>query len=137
MKTLSVLFALSLSTVAVLSIAGAQPTETSPAASLIRIGAAAAVHGLVQAAAPGAVGRVISSGKPVYLNDHVTTDADGRLQVMLLDETIFTLGPNSDMVLDEFVYDPATSAGKVTARVAKGVFRFVTGKVARQAPANM
>ena len=56
---------------------------------------------------------------------------------MLLDETIFTLGPDSDMVLDEFVYDPVTSAGKVTARVTKGVFRFVTGKIARKKPASM
>jgi len=114
--------------------AGAQ----APAASLMRIGAAAAVKGLVQAQAPGAaVGRVVQSGKPLFLNDHVTTDAASRLQVMLLDETVFTMGPNSDMVLDEFVYDPATNAGKVTARVTKGMFRFVTGKVARKDPANM
>lgn len=104
----------------------------------VNIGAAAAVAGVVNAKAPGAaVGRVLQSGKPVFLNDHVTTDANGRLQVLLLDETVFTLGPNSDMVLDEFVYDPATSAGKVSAKVAKGVFRFVTGKVARKNPADM
>ena len=114
--------------------AGAQ----APAGGLTRIGAAAAVKGVVNAQAPGeAVGRVLGSGKPVFLNDHVTTDAAGRLQVLLLDETVFTIGPNSDMVLDEFVYDPATSAGKVTAQVTKGVFRFVTGKVARKDPGSM
>ncbi|HAM37050.1 MAG TPA: hypothetical protein DEB40_05555 [Elusimicrobia bacterium] len=110
----------------------------APAANLTRIGAAAAVKGMVKAQAPGAaVGRVMESGKPLFLNDHVTTGAAGRLQVMLLDETVFTMGPNSDMVLDEFVYDPSNDAGKVTARVTKGVFRFVTGKVARKDPANM
>jgi hypothetical protein len=109
-----------------------------PAASLTRIGAAAAVKGLVNAIAPGAaVGRVVESGKPLFLNDHVTTDAAGRLQVLLLDETVFTMGPNSDMVLDEFVYDPASAKGQVTARVSNGVFRFVTGKVARKNPASM
>ena len=109
-----------------------------PAVGLTWIGAAAAVRGLVNAMAPGAtVGRVVQSGKPLYLNDHVTTDAAGRLQVLLLDQTVFTVGPNSDMVLDEFVYDPATDKGKVTARITKGVFRFVTGKVARKDPASM
>ena len=136
-KTLRVVFWFSISFAAFLAAASAQPAAVSPAANLVRIGAAAAVHGMVQAAAPGAVGRIIQSGKPLFLNDHVTTDAQGRLQVMLLDETIFTIGPNSDMVLDEFVYDPTTSAGKVTARVTKGVFRFVTGKVARKDPASM
>lgn len=118
---------------ALLSLAAPRPAT----AELARIGAAGAVQGKVNATAPGAVGRVISSGKSLFLNDHVTTDDKGRLQVMLLDETIFTLGPDSDMVLDEFVYDPATSAGKVTARVTKGVFRFVTGKIARKKPASM
>jgi hypothetical protein len=109
-----------------------------PAASLIRIGAAAAVKGRVNAMAPGAtVGRVVESGKPLYLNDHVTTNAAGHLQVLLLDQTVFTMGPSSDMVLDEFVYDPASDNGKVTARITKGVFRFVTGKVARRNPASM
>lgn len=116
-----------------LAMSGAAPA----AAELSAIGAAAAVSGLVKAEAPGAVGRVVQSGKPLYLNDHVTTDAKGRLQVLLLDETVFTLGPNSDMVLDEFVYDAASGAGKVSANVTKGVFRFVTGKVARKDPAAM
>ena len=122
-----------------LLLAGAPSASAQvPAAGLTRIGAAAAVKGAVLAQAPGtAVGRVVASGKPLFLNDHVTTDAAGRLQVLLLDETVFTMGPNSDMVLDEFVYDPATSAGKVTARVTKGVFRFVTGKVARKDPGSM
>ncbi len=112
--------------------AGAQP-------QLARIGAAAAVRGRVEAVAPvsGAVGRVMESGKPVYLKDKVSTDAAGRMQVILLDETVFTIGPNTTMVMDEFVYDPATGAGKVSAQVTKGVFRFVTGKVARNAPSNM
>jgi hypothetical protein len=109
-----------------------------PAGALTTIGVAAAVRGAVKASAPGqAAGRVIGSGKPVYLNDHVTTGPDARLQIMLMDETTFTLGPNSDMVLDEFVYDPKTAAGKVSARITDGTFRFITGKIAQKDPANM
>ncbi|MBI5745247.1 MAG: FecR domain-containing protein [Elusimicrobia bacterium] len=102
-----------------------------------RIGAAGAVSGPVKATAPGEAARELKSGSPVFLNDRVVTDSKSRLQVMLLDETVFTVGPNSDMTLDEFVYDPASSAGKVSAKVTKGVFRFVTGKVARKEPENM
>ncbi|MBI5622390.1 MAG: FecR domain-containing protein [Elusimicrobia bacterium] len=110
----------------------------SAQAQLTKIGAAGAVRGSVSAMAPGqAVGRVMESGKEVYLRDAVTTDADGRMQVLLLDETVFTIGPNSSLTLDEFVYDPAKGAGRMTARVTKGVFRFVTGKIARETPSNM
>lgn len=101
------------------------------------IGVAAAVSGTVNAAAPGAASRAVLTGKPVYHNDAVKTGADSKLQILLLDETGFTVGPNSEMTLDEFVYDPATSAGKVSATVKKGAFRFSTGKVARRDPTNM
>lgn len=126
-----------LALLAAASVASAAVLPAVPA-GLTSIGVAAAVRGAVRASAPGQpAGRVIGSGKPVYLNDHVTTGPDGRLQVLLLDETTFTLGPNSDMVLDEFVYDPATNAGKVSAQISKGAFRFVTGKVAKRKPSDM
>jgi hypothetical protein len=119
------------------ALGSAARAQTAAPAALTNIGIAAAVRGAVRAAAPNQVGRVIGSGQPVYLNDHVTTGPDGRLQLLLLDETTFTIGPNSDMVLDQFVYDPKTGLGTVSANILKGVFRFVTGKIAQRRPANM
>ncbi len=111
---------------------------TSPSAfAAVDIGVAAAVRGKVNGAAPGSAGRVVETGKPVYQNDKITTGPDAKLQILLLDETSFTVGPNSEMILDEFVYDPATNVGKVSARVQKGNFRFITGKVARKDPDSM
>lgn len=104
------------------------------------IGVAGAVKGLVRAmpaSAPQSVGRVLQSGKPLYLNEHVTTGPGGHLQIMLNDETVFTIGPNSDIVLDEFVYNPETDSGKVTASVTKGVFRFITGNIGKKDPSRM
>ena len=120
------------------ALAAALGREASAGVVLTNIGIAAAVRGVIKAQAPDAsVGREIASGKPVYLNDHITTGAGARMQILLLDQTTFTIGPNSDMVLDEFVYDPATNAGKVTASITKGAFRFVTGKVAQRNPSDM
>ncbi len=112
--------------------------QAAPGAA--RAGVAAAVRGEVMlAAVPGVreVGRNVASGDPILLGDRVTTGAEGRLQIMLADETVFTIGPNAAMVIDTFVYDPTTSAGKVTASVLKGTFRFVTGKVAKREPSDM
>lgn len=113
---------------------------TAVAASVavpLNIGVASAVRGAVRATAPGAAGRVVETGKPVYSHDKVTTGPEGKLQILLLDQTSFTMGANSEMELDEFVFDPATNAGKVSAKIVKGAFRFVTGKVARRDPASM
>jgi len=56
---------------------------------------------------------------------------------MLLDQTTFTIGPDSFVRIDEFVYDPNTGAGKLTASIGKGVFRFVSGKIAAAHPQDM
>jgi hypothetical protein len=109
----------------------------APAAALVDIGVAAAVRGSVNATAPGAAGRVVETGKAIYQNDKVVTGAESKLQVLLLDESAFTVGPNSEMVLDEFVFDPATADGRVAARVMKGGFRFVSGKIALKDPSRM
>lgn len=107
-------------------------------ASVPRIGAAGAVAGTVKASsAGGGAARALASGADVFHKDAVTTDAKGKLQLMLLDQTVFTVGPDSQIVLDEFIYDPFTDAGKVTAQVTKGVFRFVTGRVAGKDPTSM
>ncbi len=113
------------------------PVAAPIAGGPTQIGVAAAVRGRVELSRAGAVGRIVQSGQPVFLGDVIKTDAQGSLQVLLADETVFTIGQNSAITIDEFVYDPSTNAGKVSASVVKGVFRFVTGKVAHQEPKAM
>jgi len=110
----------------------------APAVEVIKVGVAAAVKGDV-AIVPtgGGAERSVKSGDAVNLGDKVRAGPGARLQVLLLDETVFTIGANSEIVIDRFVYDPDKSAGKVTASIAKGVFRFVTGRISQNKPEDM
>jgi hypothetical protein len=74
---------------------------------------------------------------PVSTGTRIIMGPNGYLRLKLLDDTVFTLGPNCDLVVDEFVYDPDNHLDKTSARLLKGVFRFVTGKVARKDPTHM
>ena len=114
----------------------AAPKSSEAQAQGEKIGVAASVSGVV-VAGEGRMRRSIKSGSEIFLNERIRTGKTGSLQIMLLDETVFTLGPDSDMVMDEFVYNPANNDGKVYANVAKGVFRFITGKIARKDPEKM
>ncbi|MDD5671699.1 MAG: FecR domain-containing protein, partial [Candidatus Omnitrophica bacterium] len=104
------------------------------AQSVDLIGVAAAVRGNVELTRTGTVGEVIESGANIFLGDQISTDDKGRLQILLLDETVFTIGPNSAMVIDKFVYDPANHNGEIKAKIVKGTFRFVTGQIAHKKP---
>ena len=105
---------------------------------LVQAGVAAAVKGEVNATTPpDTTARAIKSGDKIFMGDKVETGADGQLQILLLDQTVFTLGPASGITVDEFIYDPGNDDGKVKASMMKGIFRVVSGKVAHKKPENM
>jgi len=107
-----------------------------PAQTGTKAGVAAAVRGPVQQVSfrtpQATVGRNVASGDEIFLGDRIVTGPAGGLQIMLLDGTTFSVGPNSSMVIDEFVYNPATGAGKLTASVTRGTLRLISGRLARQ-----
>ena len=67
----------------------------------------------------------------------IVTGPTGRAQMMLPDETVFTVGPNANMIIDDFVYDPAAPTASMSASVISGTVRFITGKIAAKDPAKM
>ena len=69
----------------------------------------------------------------VSLGDQTTTGAASALQVLLKDKSMFTVGPNARMTFDRFVYDPNRGTSEVAASVAKGAFRFMSGKTTANA----
>ena len=103
----------------------------------VQAGVSAAVRGAVQVARTDAVGRQISSGEAIFMRDAITSGSESGMQILLMDETVFTIGADSEISIDEFVYDPATGDGSLAANLTKGVMRFVTGKVSDGNPDSM
>lgn len=110
------------------ALASAQPP--SPAGRVkIATGAASIVRaGQSIAAAPGA---------QVYEGDLLRTAADGRLSVMLKDESRLALGPNSELALTQFAYAPSEQQLGLTVRLARGVLSYVSGLIAKLAPESV
>ena len=57
-----------------------------------------------------------------------------KLKCYLLDGTAFSVGPNSSVVLDRFIYNPETAEGSLEV-TARGLLRIVGGKVTKKQPA--
>ncbi len=81
-------------------------------------------------------GEDVASGHSIPLESRVVTGPDARMQFLLPDDTTFTMGPNGDMVMDKFVYDPSDAPG-IDVRLVRGLFRFVTGRIARRRPDDL
>ncbi|MDL2352456.1 MAG: FecR family protein [Pseudomonadota bacterium] len=108
------------------SILGARwaQAQSSPA----QVGIAAAVVGEVKlsnAQTPKA--KAVALRQRIALADLIQTGKNGRLQVLLLDHSTFTIGANAVLRIDRFVYDPAR--GRTSgATVVRGAFRFMSGQ---------
>lgn len=103
----------------------------------VQAGVSAAVRGDVQVARADTVGRQVVGGDPIFLRDAITSGSESGMQILLLDETVFTIGPESEMEINEFVYDPASGDGSLGASLTKGVMRFVTGNISDGNPESM
>lgn len=99
----------------------------APAWAAEEIGEALAVAD--SATASGAGGdRQLASGSQVYLGDTIATDAEGEAQLLFSDGTRMVVGPNSQMVLDEYVFRSGAAENKFAVRALGGAFRFFTGE---------
>ena len=101
------------------------------------IGVAAVVRGKVTVTNEAGETRAIASKSPLFQNETITTGKEAQLQIIFNDETIFTVGRNSEVILDTFIYDPATSKGESVINVTRGFFKFLSGKIAKEEPENV
>ncbi len=98
-----------------------------------KVGVVTAVNPRTYGQAPAREVRTVTLGNDVLFNEHFVTEQTGQAQVFFLDQSSLTLGPNSEVTVDEFVYDPHQGTGKLATRVAKGLLRYVGGRISKQA----
>ena len=104
------------------------------AQSETQIGVTAAVNPEATGTPPISESRVLHVGTDIVSDEHVVTTESGNVQMLFLDESALTIGPNSDVVLDRFVYDPDTKTGELVLAATKGVFHLVGGKISKKTP---
>jgi hypothetical protein len=73
-------------------------------------------------------------GQLVFPTDALRTGADGRVGVTLMDDTRLSLGPNSEVRLERYVYAPAEGGFGMVLNFVRGVAAYVSGRIAKLAP---
>jgi hypothetical protein len=75
--------------------------------------------------------RMLRAGLDMQLNERVVTKTNDRAHLVFLDGTSVTLGPDSELVVDKFSYDPDQKSGDMALTVSRGTFRFVGGAISK------
>ncbi|MCP4617981.1 MAG: hypothetical protein GY844_16300 [Bradyrhizobium sp.] len=74
---------------------------------------------------------VLNNGDNVHQGDVVTCGSNSSLGITFIDGSVFGLGSNARMVLNEMVYDPNGSNNSALVSLVQGTISFVAGATAK------
>ena len=116
--------------IAVLTVSGSvvKAVETES------IGFVAAVRGKVYALDSSADFRQLNVRSPLFVEDTITTGKRGRIQIVFNDNTVYSLGRNSEMKIADYVWDRDKAEGAIKTEIKEGVFRVMGGAIAKRSP---
>ena len=96
------------------------------------VGIVGAISGIVKTET-----RELKTGDKIYLNETIISDLNSGTQILLLDQSTFTLGEDSEVVMDTFIYDPETNDGKIVASVKQGSLKVISGLISKKNPDSL
>ena len=70
-------------------------------------------------------------GSNITPGQRLQTGSDGPLHVLFLDQSALTLGPNSELTIEEFRYDADSRQGQIRLGLSKGSLRVVGGYISK------
>src|SRR4051812_15512572 len=93
------------------------------------VGKVGAVNPVSTGTPPVGSTRTLALGSNVIFKERIRTTATGNLQLIFVDKSTLSIGANSYIIIDEFVYDPNEGTGHMTTSMTKGILRFIGGNI--------
>ncbi len=79
----------------------------------------------------------IHIGDKLYQKDIIRTGADSSVGIIFEDNTILSLGPKSEIVIDEYVFAPEKGMLSMITRVLRGTVSYLSGIIGKQSPESV
>ena len=76
-------------------------------------------------------------GEKVYMMDSLKTGPDGSLGMVFKDDTLLSIGPQSEIIISEFIFSPAEGKLSIVTRLLKGTAAYLTGIIAKLSPESV
>jgi len=73
-------------------------------------------------------------GLEIWENDILRTGPDGSIGIVFNDDTLLSLGPESALVIDKFVFAPRQEKFSIVLRMMRGTAVYLSGLISKLAP---
>ncbi len=71
----------------------------------------------------------LETGDEIFRQEKVYTEEYGSMEIRFDDGSNLTLGPSTEIVVDNYVYNPSDSSGASALSLGRGVLRFISGQL--------
>jgi hypothetical protein len=105
----------------------------------VHAGASPAVGTVQKMSGPASIvrqGQTISAsvGQEIFENDILETGRDGSMGVVFSDETLLSLGPESVLVVDQYVFAPRQGKFSIVLKMLRGTAAYLSGLISKLTP---
>jgi len=97
-----------------------------------QIGTATAVNPSTEGTPPGGSTTTLTVGARVPHKERIHTSSTGSVQLLFLDKSTLSIAPNTSLVIDEFVYDPASNSDHMLTKLTQGTLQYIGGQLSHQ-----
>ena len=111
--------------------------DVSAAAASAPIGRVTTVDGEVSITRVDGTVVELAVDSLVFAGDVLVTSENSAIGLVFNDQSIFSMGADSRMILDKLVYNPESGEGSSTFSVVKGIFSLVSGEIGANNPDAM
>jgi hypothetical protein len=73
-------------------------------------------------------------GSPVYGGDRIRTAKTGSVGIVMADDSSFSLGPNSEIAIKDYLFNPKEGKFAFVMRMTRGTFAYLSGIIAKLSP---
>jgi hypothetical protein len=108
----------------------------TPAASESFVGVVKTLEGSATIARNGETIPVVT-GMEIQRADIVKTDGHGTVGLVFSDDTRISMGSNTELTVDEYLFDPLEKELSFIARLIRGTISFLSGQIAKLSPESV
>ena len=73
-------------------------------------------------------------GSELRKNDQIRTGKPAAVGIVLTDDTTVSLGSNSELLLNNYAFEPKQSKFALSLKMIKGTFSYITGQIVKLSP---
>ena len=77
------------------------------------------------------------AGEKIFKNDSLKTGSDGALGMIFKDDSLLSLGPDTAVTINEFLFSPAEGKLSLVTRLFKGTVAYLSGIIAKLSPESV